>query len=559
MAGVAKAATKVEDVPVVLQQLELLHSRGSAVTIYQRIKSHYMQQWLVVVSRSLGSLNMLGNPLGLVTSLYSGVSDMIKEPAKELQSGLLAGRLADWQALARGLKRGSLSLLRHSVVGWCNTITKSTASAARFVAYLSMDHGFAAELSKALEDRQDPHEIGLVPGFLLGVGSLASVPSVAFQHAWRSPSQSGWSWYRQSDVLRRPSDASRALWQTDSSVILPDSRLLAAEDRPGPTSSSVTVLHRASAALPALVQGCVVAVVGLLAKPVAGLLDSVSHTSSWFEHAALSCLGPHAPPRFSHHRVRPPRPFGTDKVFLFAARNSLCVHFAYFAAWPCQDVDVSAIKNEVTDNVKLWLWSQALKELVFKQSHASLLLSKVERGQLALGGAIDVLELCSGGQLVLTPIYIICLDPVRPRQALWKVAMRHVISVHIASEQDRASMCEMIQLAMARHRQRFSGDSLDMAEDDSLLYGPNAQGVLVVITCVKHGGSQLQSAMAVPLQHDQTGVYRSDVASHVRVISAGAVESYVVVCASFRAAQRLERTLNRECFQLYDPGMPLSA
>ena len=201
---------------------------------------------------------------------------------------------------------------------------------------------------------------------------------------------------------------------------------------------------------------------------------------------------------------------------------------------------------------------QALKELVFKQSHASLLLSKVERGQLALGGAIDVLELCSGGQLVLTPIYIICLDPVRPRQALWKVAMRHVISVHIASEQDRASMCEMIQLAMARHRQRFSGDSLDMAEDDSLLYGPNAQGVLVVITCVKHGGSQLQSAMAVPLQHDQTGVYRSDVASHVRVISAGAVESYVVVCASFRAAQRLERTLNRECFQLYDPGMPLS-
>ncbi len=37
---------------------------------------------------------MLGNPLGLVNNLYSGVSDIFKEPAKELESGRLAGRLS---------------------------------------------------------------------------------------------------------------------------------------------------------------------------------------------------------------------------------------------------------------------------------------------------------------------------------------------------------------------------------------------------------------------------------------------------------------------------------
>lgn len=53
MSGVAAAATKVEDVPVVLNEMELLHTFGSGWSIYDRIKSHYVQQWLVVVTRYL--------------------------------------------------------------------------------------------------------------------------------------------------------------------------------------------------------------------------------------------------------------------------------------------------------------------------------------------------------------------------------------------------------------------------------------------------------------------------------------------------------------------------
>jgi hypothetical protein len=51
MSGVAAAATKVEDVPVVLNQMELVHTFGSGWSIYDRIKNHYVQQWLVVVTR----------------------------------------------------------------------------------------------------------------------------------------------------------------------------------------------------------------------------------------------------------------------------------------------------------------------------------------------------------------------------------------------------------------------------------------------------------------------------------------------------------------------------
>ena len=48
----------------------------------------------------------------------------------------------------------------------------------------------------------------------------------------------------------------------------------------------------------------------------------------------------------------------------------------------------------------------------------------------------------------------------------------------------------------------------------------------------------------------QVGVYRSDVAGHLRVIESGSFISYIVVCASLRAAQRLERTL-KTVFDLF--------
>jgi len=239
--------------------------------------------------RSLGSLNMLGNPLGLVTSLYSGVTDVFKEPAKQLQSGRRAGRQSlvhMGQDLARGLERGALSLLRHSVLGWSNTISKASSSAARFIAYLSMDDIFASEISKAPEDREEPHQIGLMPGLIVGIGSLARVPALAAERAWNHPHLSPW-------------------------VLFP-------VPVPGEGSRQVTGVQRLGAALPALLQGSVQAVVCLLAKPLAGVLDTITQTSFSFQDAALAYLGAQAKDasalRQRWQRVRPPRPFGPDKV-----------------------------------------------------------------------------------------------------------------------------------------------------------------------------------------------------------------------------------------------------
>lgn len=239
---------------------------------------------------------MLGNPLGLVTELYSGMTDIFKEPARELQSGRLAGResaLQMVQDLARGLERGSRSLVRHSVLGWTNTIAKVSSSMARFVAYLSMDEAFASDMSKTVDDRDEPAQIGLFPGLLVGIGSLARVPSLAGQRAWSNPHLSAWALFPVSGP---------AVQNQDHTV--------------HSSAKAITVLHRAGAALPSFVQGCVQALVGVAAKPLAGLLDTISQTCLSFQDAVLSFLGADAASslRQRRQRVRPPRVFGPDKV-----------------------------------------------------------------------------------------------------------------------------------------------------------------------------------------------------------------------------------------------------
>jgi hypothetical protein len=91
---------------------------------------------------------------------------------------------------------------------------------------------------------------------------------------------------------------------------------------------------------------------------------------------------------------------------------------------------------------------QALKELVFKQSHASLLLSKVERGRFAFAGALDLLELSGGAQLIITPLMLICVDPQRTRHALWTLPMRLVLSAHMATSEERRALTAQLEVSL---------------------------------------------------------------------------------------------------------------
>jgi hypothetical protein len=152
----------------------------------------------------------------------------------------------------------------------------------------------------------------------------------------------------------------------------------------------------------------------------------------------------------------------------------------------------------------------------------------------------------------------ICLDPLHPRRALWTVPMRHVISVHIPEEDERLEVSACIERAYSA-RGVCQDEDADPFLDKLRTHGGNSEGVLVVITCCNYAGAA-PAGSEVALGSHQSGrraaCYRSDVGRHVRVIESGSLFSHLVLCASLRAAQRLERTLTT-LFQLFDPSPSL--
>lgn len=75
-----------------------------------------MREWY----KLLGSVDLLGNPVGLLSNLCTGVTDLFYEPA--------LGLVHSPQAFGAGLLRGATSLVRNSVYGVSNTASKISGS-----------------------------------------------------------------------------------------------------------------------------------------------------------------------------------------------------------------------------------------------------------------------------------------------------------------------------------------------------------------------------------------------------------------------------------------------
>mmetsp|Transcript_27596 Transcript_27596/g.43090 ORF Transcript_27596/g.43090 Transcript_27596/m.43090 type:complete len:310 (+) Transcript_27596:79-1008(+) len=216
-----------------------------------------------------------------------------------------------------------------------------------------MDEAFAAEINQDWGDREaEAQLIGLVPGFIIGVGGLARLPALGWQQGWNDPAGAPWAL------------------------------------RPRPTERAPALYHRIGAAFPGLLNGIVRAIAGLVARPIAGALDSVSVTSAsiifrWGADAGRGRV------------VRPPRNFGLDK---------------------------------------------ALKPVVYRQAHAAHLLNKVEEGKFGMGFIVDVFELLDSTQLLITHLELVCVHPSSPRNALWHLRLSEVISAEVLSDSERGEL-----------------------------------------------------------------------------------------------------------------------
>jgi len=146
--------------PICLNALLLEHCFCSGDKLAEMISSHYTRQALMEIYKILGSTDLLGNPVGLFNNVASGVLDFFYEPAK--------GIVTSPQAFGKGLAKGTASLVKNSVFGVFNAVSKITGTVGNGVATLSLDDDYLA--SRQQKSRKKPKHVG--DGALQGVQAL---------------------------------------------------------------------------------------------------------------------------------------------------------------------------------------------------------------------------------------------------------------------------------------------------------------------------------------------------------------------------------------------------
>eukprot|EP01012_Entosiphon_sulcatum_P033873 TRINITY_DN428_c0_g1_i2.p1 TRINITY_DN428_c0_g1~~TRINITY_DN428_c0_g1_i2.p1 ORF type:complete len:2501 (+),score=328.37 TRINITY_DN428_c0_g1_i2:171-7673(+) len=157
---VGMAVANIDNAPLKFNALILDNPFGTQQELIGEIRKHYVRQGLMEAYKVLGSVQMLGNPVGLFKNIGTGVFDFFYEPAQGITHGPAA--------FAKGVGKGTLSLAKNSVYGISNAISGITSSAGKGLANLSGDDEYIRERRKMM--RKKPKHLG--EGLLEGAEAL---------------------------------------------------------------------------------------------------------------------------------------------------------------------------------------------------------------------------------------------------------------------------------------------------------------------------------------------------------------------------------------------------
>lgn len=158
--GSAKLFLSVDDSPLSLGQFHLSPVYLPSSALVQKLTYHYVTAALFKAGWVLGSLELLGNPAGLVRSFSQGVADFFYLP----YDGLTRGP----GAFVSGMSRGMSSFVRHLSTGALTSITSLASSMARNLDRLSMD----SEYLRLLEEQRCRRPKKVLTGLSKGLGGF---------------------------------------------------------------------------------------------------------------------------------------------------------------------------------------------------------------------------------------------------------------------------------------------------------------------------------------------------------------------------------------------------
>jgi vacuolar protein sorting-associated protein 13A/C len=124
------AFSNIDDAPIKLNGIKLENCFDSTAGITSKLITHYKTQGTREVFKILGSVDILGNPVGLFTNIGTGVVDLFEKPMEGFVKGPLEGGV--------GIMKGAGSLIKNTFAGTFNSINKITGSVATGLSALSL-------------------------------------------------------------------------------------------------------------------------------------------------------------------------------------------------------------------------------------------------------------------------------------------------------------------------------------------------------------------------------------------------------------------------------------
>lgn len=128
------AFTNLEEAMLTLKGITLTNSYDTLNGLVNKLIVHYKRNFFNEIYKIFGSLNIIGNPLGLFNNITTGLTDLIARPVQ----GAVEGPLE----LGRGIVSGTHSLFAHTLGGALNSISQITASVANGFTILCFDPHF---------------------------------------------------------------------------------------------------------------------------------------------------------------------------------------------------------------------------------------------------------------------------------------------------------------------------------------------------------------------------------------------------------------------------------
>eukprot|EP00005_Dracoamoeba_jomungandri_P011977 CAMPEP_0174277286 /NCGR_PEP_ID=MMETSP0439-20130205/60850_1 /TAXON_ID=0 /ORGANISM="Stereomyxa ramosa, Strain Chinc5" /LENGTH=434 /DNA_ID=CAMNT_0015369595 /DNA_START=1143 /DNA_END=2444 /DNA_ORIENTATION=- len=162
--------------PLCFSAVHLHNFSATPTQLFSEIAPHYVADSVLRTPAILGSLELLGNPTGIMRAMGSGVYDLVYQPIHGMQEGGISG-------LVGGIGRGTSSLLLSTTHALLSSLSGLSSNLGRNVDMLSFDEDhilqqaelrsskaqhFGGEIGKGLE--------GLGRGVVGGLFGLISQP-----------------------------------------------------------------------------------------------------------------------------------------------------------------------------------------------------------------------------------------------------------------------------------------------------------------------------------------------------------------------------------------------